>query len=1150
MENTTEIKNPLLDTYGAVVNGFFSPEKNIKDPVFIFPGVESATQVDELPYKPDLAYFNPSDAQLQAIQKTVENLRKILDSEVKDAHQIGNQKKKLSNISDKVRAVRGQAEGIQQLHFHLDAFRNALKSGDESLLKGNPFYALTKLVFKHNITGAVVLLDHLQEDLAANAPDKVQASRSLREIWGGPGKTKNIPGKTIKSFSTLLRFSKISLELLLFLISSFTTYRAFDLLLHMPTMTTLFDRYFTQNQGDLLQFMLASMGGLILTVGILDFKAKIFRGITETGAIFPGIHAAFAINPRWLALALFLALISVKANYDSISTVFSKKEYLSEQLEQIHKKVNQALGSPETLDPTNPKSLYDLQVQLHTVATEIAQKFAVLPEKELTGKDPRKGPRYWGKFFIVHGGFEFGINDVAHSFRNVRFSRNMDQKLQNSGIAFNESFAKKLNKIAEKQSADLNHTAEMIWKKLAELNHIMRVESLSPSTVHKIFSFDNKKVNSHLTEIFQLLNANQNTFDMVIKEMDRLSEAYIDIVAQIDRSETDRYSDLRVRSHITALQLPSIDALRAESVQLSDQKNFAELTAFLGKRYGSFNGKMLMALILFLSFAIDYLPILLLARKTARLGIADAQIFPELLKYLKDWEDAFIELTKSFFYRPATQQVFRGLTFPNETGVRNAFFKLLEEIDADVKDIKDCSAMEQRGIWIRSLFLQTQTIRIKGYNSRVNAIEILLSHKDIYFPQLIKRLFPGMPYTYEKKLEKSLGEETFLQFYQKTEQGQAQDKERFSAELKIIGRGDLISEEVMPSNTRGKTSFLSKISLRIASTIDRIKTSLPSRKKSEIDQWTVMVQQAVTNNHPPSSTSQSAEKETGRAVALQSFWYLVFEKSFMETFPAFIHTRRNWLIDMSSVDEKSLEDLDTLHDFIPDFVKMLKKVLTNTLPVIQESLDPLEDICARFPEQCEAKGIVVTSELKDRFKEIEKESLGMWGACVSHLLGEEANINAQFQKSDVSDLAGVLAEGGDISQFYERIHTLMSDARASAEQAKTIEGAAVSSINNAVGEIKELCDDVNRMLVKINILSLELRKRRPLPHAKLRGLNEGSSLLERAPRDARAILEAREKIVAHGNLYVDESFNALIELKTRAQALHSRVDGILNLVDK
>lgn len=1151
MENATEIKNPLLETYGTVVKGFFSKGKKIDDPVFIFPGVESTSQADELPYKPDLVYFDPGESQKKAIQNTVKNLRKILESEGKDARQIGSQKRKLDNIADRVRAVRGQADGIQQLQFHLDAFYNTLKTGDESLLKGNPFYALTKLIFNHNIKGAVVLLNHLQADLVANAPEKIQPSRTFKDIWGGPKKFQNISSKIVESIGSLFNFSKILIECTLFIVSSFTTYLMLDALLHTPSVTTLFDRYFTPNQGDLLLFMLAALGSFLLTVAILDLKAKLFRGMAEKGTVLSGIRATFLIQPRWLVLALFLVLISVKANYDSISTLFSKKEYLSEQRAKIQKKVEQALGSTETADPTHPQSLHDLRAMLQAIVTEVSQKFARLPDEEISGKsrsgDPRKGPRYWGKYFIVHGGFELGVKDVAHSFRNVQFARNMDQQLKDSGIPFDVPFSKKLAMIAQVQAVDMTRTAEIIRENMAELDQLMQVGSLSLSTVQKIFSFDNKKVNTHIQEISKALNAHRNMFDTVVAKMDKLSEGYIAILAKVDRSGVEYFSDLRVQSHMPALQHTAITALQSESVPMDDQKSLAELTLFLGERYGSFHGNLWIALILFLSFAIDYLSILLFSRKTARQGVADAQIFEELLKYLKDWEDAFIDLAKSFFYRPATQQVFRGLTFPNETGVRNAFFKLLEEIDSDVKDIKDCSAMEQRQMWVRELFVQTRTIHVMGYNARVGTIETFLSQKDIYLPQLIKRLFPGIPY--EKAFKKSLGEETFLHYYTLTEQGQARDKERFSAELKSVGRGDLVTEEDIAVEVTPERGVLSKVYDRFVQTISRLKRPILRRKKSEVDQWTVMVQQAVTSNPTPASANHPPE-EGGGAMALQTLWYTLFERGFMAPFPTFPHTRRNWLIDMSSIDEKSLEDLDTLHDFIPDFVKMLKKVLTNTLPVIQESLEPLEDICARFPEQCLEQGIVVTSELKDRFKEIEKESLGMWGACVAHLLGEEAALNQQFQKPETSDLASVLTEGGDISQFYERIHTLMSDARQSALQAKNIEEAAVASINIAIGEIKELCENVNQMLVKINILSLDLRRKRPLPHAKLRGLNEGSALLERAPREARAILEAREKVLAGDNLFVDSNYYELLNLKSQAQALHSRVDGILNLVDK
>ena len=1137
MDHASEIKNPLFETYGAMVNGFFASDKAIHDPVFIFPSIESASQADKLSYKPDLAYLDPGHTQRQAIQETVHRLRQALDEESKERHQTGDQRKKFANVANRVRAVRGQAEGIQQLSFHLDSFRKALKTGDESLLKGNPFYTLTQLIFKLNTNGSVVLLKHLQTDLVANAPDPVQPTRSLRQIWAGPKKMQNLPAKMIESFGSLFKFSKVFLEVVLFFLSAFTTHQAISALLHRPDVMVLLEKIFSPNQIGLLQWMLSALGGGLLALVVMDFRAKLFRGIAESGAIMSGLRAAIEVSPRWMIIASLLVLVSIKTNYDSISPVFSKKEFLSEQLENIHKKVDLILGSPEKVNATNPQSLYDLQAFLSSVGSEISQRFSQLPEEELTGRDPRKGPRYYGKYFIANGGFEFGVNDVAHVFRNVRFSRNMDQILNSSGLALDMPFSQKMTRIVENQAIALNKSAIVIRDHLATLDQRMQVGSFSPATVQKIITFDTTQINDLLQAISEAITTNQKQFDSALKAMEVLSQAHIDIVAKIDRSDVSTLQHLSVQSIVSTVQLPPSDIALFDAVSMENKKNFVELAAFMADRFGNFYGKFLMGLILFLAIAIDLLPLLLFSRGTARQGLKDSHVFAEMLSYMKDWEDAFVELTKSFFYRPTIQQLFRGLTFPNETWVRSAFYKLLEEINNDVKDIKDLNSIEQKKIWFSALFFQTRSINMTGYNARAVAIETLLTHNDIYIPKLIKRLFPGLPY---EKTEKKRTEKTFLQFFQETEMGQAKDKELFSAKLKAIGRGDLVTEAEGTEKAHAHFRLTERVSHQFSIFRRRIKLPLGARRQEAVNPWTKMVHQAVANPATPSHLSRAMEEGNRKPATLQTFWYTLFERGWREPFPAFLHTRRNWLIEMSSIDEKLLEDLDTLHDFIPDFVKMLKKVLTNTLPIIQESLDPLDDIYARFPGQCNEKGALITTHLKNRFKEIEKESLGLWGACVSHLLGEDP----------VTGFAGTLSDDGDISKFYDRIHTLMSDARAAAQQAKEIEEGAINAINGSVGEIKVLCDDVNQMLIKINILSLELRQQRPLPHSKLRALNEGSALLERAPRQARALLEARGKILATGSIYTDANYTELLQLKSQAQALHNRVDNILNLVDK
>lgn len=1145
MERTKEIKNPLLETYGKIVNGYFAPNKKIHDPITLFPGVDAHSNAP--PHNPDLAYFDPGPVALEAIQNRVDTLRTLLEKEAKEALQQGDQKKKSDHIADKVRAVRGQAEGIQQVTFHLEAFQGALQDGDESLLKGNPFYTLTKLIFRHNTSGALVLFGVLLEELSRNPPEKRGHAGTLRAIWR-KSSTLTLLAKLTATIRSLFRHSKFFLDGTLFFVSAFTSYRALIALLQSPGHTEWFTRYFTPAQGETLEITLATLGALALSTIILDFRARLLQGTAEKGALFAGIWAAFLIQPRWIMLALCLTLFSVKTNYDSMAVLFSTGGHLSARLTQIQQQVEQVLGKPGK--EINPRSLYGFQAQLKTSVTEVVGKFAQVPDNELAGRDPRKGPRYWAKYFIVNGGFALGTTDIAHSFRNVQYVRNIDQQLQDSGIPFDLPFSQRMQTIADLYTADLEKTAAIVQQHMTELDRLMRVGTLSLPTVQKIYTFDTKQINHHIQEIISALNSSRAKFDQVVQMLDALSERYIRFLGQMDQASATHYETLRFINHLSEqVDIPWENL--PTSVERPDQHRFAELATFLKAQYGDSHGNMLLAFILFLSFGIDWLPILLFGRTVARQGIADAQMADELLGYMKEWEEAFVELAKSFFYRPVIQQAFYGLTFPNETGVRNGFYRVLEEIDPNIKDVRDQHTVDQRRSWLRNLFLQPHTLYTMGYNARAGAIETFLSQRDLYFPLFIQYLFPGLPYG--KKAQHLLEEGTFLSFYRETERGQAEDKARFTAELRALGN-DMFEENIqttVPNREREPEGLFSSLREKWTTRIKQLPFSIPGRKKVEVDQWTAMVQQAA--NHQPTPSRHPAERSQPPVDPDQQpvnrILHMLFEQAFREPFPSFPHTRRHWLSSLSSVREDSLEDLDTLHDFIPDFVKMLKKVMTNTLPIIQESLEPLEDICARFPEQCAAHGIEGTEALKEQFRTLEKESLGMWGACVSHLLGDGAT-STPLQAHDNPELAGLLSAGGDISQFYDRIHSLMEKAKESAERAKTVEETIMATIQHSVVEIGNLCDSISQMITKINILSLDLRRQRPLPHLKLRALNEGNAVLDRAPRDLKYILDARAKIMANENLFSDENFSELSQLRMVAHTLHSRIDNILNLVDK
>ncbi len=1145
MEHGSAIKNPLLETYGSVVTGFFAPGKAVGDPVAIFPGLERESQADTLPYKPDLEFFQPGAAEIKKIQQTVDQLREALRRENQMASSLGDRTKRRAKMADRVRAVKGQAEGIQQVHFHMDAFQKAIASGDESLLAGNPFYDLAKLIFRLNCSGAVVLWNHLQTELASNAPEPVRLSRPLRDIWKRSKKRRSPLNRLFETVGLLFYKTKPLLETVLILVSGFTTWLAVDGLLQTPEASRFLLALIDGRQEGTLRFLLSLTAAFFVGTTVLDFKRRLFLASAESGRVLKGLRTAFLVDPRWMLVAGFVVFFSVKTNYDAIVSVVSKGAYLTEQSTRVGNTVNGVLGGPGTVNADNPVTLYDLRAWLKKRTGATVAFFEDIPPGELQGRDPRKGPRYWSKHYIVLGGYQPGKRDVAHSFRNVGYARRKDDALKRSGLDLSTSLAQKIQKIVDKYNEDFDATVERVQKRMAELDGLMRVESLTLANLPALLTAAPREFNGPLDEIVQAVVANKRLFDESLAELNRLFPPYLQLLREIDPKLDGQFRAAEEKWRFATFGLPAIESLRTTHIPPATDLSFEQLKKGLVAEHGSGRGKVLLMVLLLASFAIDFLTVLLYIRKTARQGAADRLVSQEIVKYLREWENAFVDLYKSFFYRPAVQQVFRGMTFPNETGVRNAYYKLLEEVEPRVKDAADMTSGERFKQWWGELFRPTRTLYITGYNTRALTIDKLLTKKNTYFPRIFERLLPGL------QLGKFPKSASFLDLYQNTEEGQSRDKREFSLELKRVAMANdptLVFDE--PEEDGRPVSRISRFFGTVSTRVKSIGRIVPRGKGRHPDRWTSMVKAAAgTVDKKVEKENEEAEPagEGGLVVTLRE---LLFERAFHGPFPRFTHTRRSWLLEMSSVDEQSLEDLDTLHDFIPDFVKMLKKVLTNTLPVIQESLDPLESICARFPESCSERGISDTGVLNQKLQELEKESLGMWGACVSHLLGDEGGSGVQLNKPDISSLTDILADGGDISHFYDRIHALMNDAEEAVAAAREIENTAVDTIKTGLDEIKTGCDEVNRMLVKINFLGLELRKLRPLPHAKLRTMNENSALLVGAPKVAEALLAERERVLKQEELFNDVNFKTVAHLKNKAGILYSRVRKVMDAVDK
>ena len=1153
------MNNPLFKAYGQVVEQFFVQQR-VGEKISIFPAVDGrlspnedgnsflATHGTPDPNVPEHVSELINQNEFKVTQNLVDHFRGVLLQERGHAQLRGP-----AGLDNKD----GSAQTPANLVENLSRFKNAVESGDESGLQANPFYELTKLVFRHNVVSAKNLFDAMQLDLVASPPEKVNLLRSFREIWFSKarlvhGENPGILKKLTDQIDSWMGLGKVIVAVVLYFGSSFTTGRGVNDILQSPDISLLAGGLFDGREAEFLRYSIALTIAVLLSSAILDFKDRLFRSMAEEGKVWRGIRYAVLRNPCWMILAIFLTAISVKTNYDGIVSIISKKADLAKQSEQIRSRVKRALGSTFFVNTIEPNDLYDLQGILHSSTMDSIEKFQRVPDDEVSGVassgDPRKGPRYWGKYFIVNGGYEPGVQDVVHAYQNIAFSVRIDDMLRASGLDLKTALADKIETLRRTYDDHLSQTADRVDHHLQELNGLMEMRGYSLEEIKRVFALEHYQINDIVLSMAQALEENKKEYERIAAELNALTDAYVGVLQEVDKSGAATRKEYHIEGKLAIPDIDAIKELKNTKIPRATHKSFAELKAFLIEEHGLALVNGLLFGILFISFCMDLLDPLIYSRWTAMIGRQDKRMFPDLMEYLREWENDFVVGCHQFFCRRDVQQIFKGIPFPNRTGVRNAFYLLLESINPLLKDSKDQTFFQDSFDWFKGLFRLTRTSDMRGYNQRAEAIGRFVENKDLYFRQFIEYVFPGV------KLEKGLGSDPFFIVMKKTETGQAQHREVFAWELKVVaGRSvDLPTVATSAGDSWDEQKELSSALMSLEHKrqgMSKFKgglgTASQENNSPEIaspDPLGPRIPVAVTLSAEILKTCLRPENSVAH-----NRWKRLFRCALLPPLGSFPHTRRRWLQEIAKQDGRSFEEMDGLYDFMPD----LKETLLVTLPKIRkEVLGPLEEIRTRFPERCVAAQIISDKELEEKFAEIEKESLQILG--LSPAMGDQTRLYAPIAGIEL-ELEGISRDvldhvGGDSMGFNGKVAALVQLADDALLKAKTIKDSTVQEMTQILKDVKRFHESTKQILLKINMSGSESRKARLPPRDLLRLLRHNKDILEQAPQRSEAILRTMQQIFNAKEPYTEAAFKVLKKLYEESRQVYEEVRDILVMI--
>lgn len=728
--------NPIFVRYGQVVDHLFREGQDAGqvDPFSLVLGLQEVTLPDFEHVGKRLAeYADPQE--LAFIQTSVDRLRLALQQEREEVLRTSGSRSSIYDFSPPT---------LQKLK----EFRESLAKGNEAMLEENPFYELTALLWRlHSRALQQAFADHLPHNLRGQ-PHAIKVARSFVQIWKSQREILSPKEKLLEFFGKIASIGKFTLGLILFIGSTLTTAKGVIDLVQLPSFAEIFGDALSGSQNEGVRMTLSIVVGLVLSSTILDYKSRLFQGVAEVGRVFSGYVQAFRRNPRWVVIAMVLTAMSIWTNYDGIVLLMSKTEDLTWQWRRVQKEVQESLGHPDKTNVDHPGSLWDLYAVMQRSVAKAAADLNKLPLDEMSGAASsgvaQKGPRYWGKHFIVDGGYQFGSQDISHAMTQSTMTLKIDAMLRESGLDLSFSLEQQLLRLLESYHKDLGDTDAEIQRKMVALERMMSVRSFSIPELYAFFSLESYHVDEKVKEVVALMEANTKRYVDVVERMEKLAGAAIALLVQVDQAGGVVKNDYNIHINIQVPKLDSIENLKRGSIPSVQRRNLQELKNILLERYGLAMGSGILFLILFIAISMDLSDPIFYSAMVARWGRRDRHFLDENIQTFKKWEREIVQNIRVFLMRPDIRSALPHIPCPPMATVYWTWHLFLEGLDAQLKDDRSLKPMERFRFWFFELFQASRIRYVRDYNNRLVVTTRLLGNPEQQSSRFLNRLYGGL----------------------------------------------------------------------------------------------------------------------------------------------------------------------------------------------------------------------------------------------------------------------------------------------------------------------------------------------------------------------------------------------------------------------
>ncbi|MEG3640755.1 PilZ domain-containing protein [Magnetococcus sp. PR-3] len=990
-------------------------------------------------------------------------------------------------------------------------FENAVRQNDEDALADNPFYDLAKLIYRLHLQA---LQNNFQQLLVSSegAPDfEMPVVRSFKQIWSKGLTPEPLWRKLWHSVRRMIITSKTLLAMALFIFSTFTTSRGVNELLQMSMVEELFGSLFAGQEGEIPRAMVSWGSGVLLSSAILDYKNRIFMGMAETGKVFKGIFLTMRRNPRWFVLAFFLTFVSIFTNYDGIVTLLSKHGDLAKQAEQIQQRVELALGQRALANPDNPQSLNGLLRSLEQTAAAAIDTFHRIPEDEISGvassRDPRKGPRYWAKHFIVFGGFSEGVNDIPTVFRNSTAGRQVNQILLESGVDMTQPVDQRIKDLLALYRDHFIHTERQVTQKLAALKALMTLDQYTPIELQRILALEHYKVNQRVAEIIKLVEENKTVYDEVASDLNLLMAERVALLQLVDKYGKAINTTYNVAVNVDVPEITSIEALKSGSIPVATHKSLAELKGFLTEKYGIAMGGLILTAILYFAISIDMADLMFFMNFSAYLGRRDKLQLNQRKERLDQWEKDLIGRLVLFYQGGQVGAILNWLPTASSIIIRYGLFKHAMREQPQLRPERKRHVFTALRLWFVGLFHTARHPHVNILNAWFYYAQKTQAGDKTMAQNLFLAFYPGI------SLGQGVPKQGFAHLEKIARTGISQNQEQFALEAKQAVEGP---QECQGPNWR--------VLLRRETDGDfrRLESTLAKLQQTTDEEGNSIAGAGVGNR--PSSLWQLIQAILRQ---LRCLWRSLFLSNFAPPIEQFSMDYTVWLKDL----EQNLVDSRKINEAVSHTVPLAERVVME-LPVFHATtLLPLQNQIEQSQEDWVLPYRALINYFRPMLHDLEVEAMRLLGF---HSRAEKLSIEDPWL--DQPD-EGIIKLMYDVSEdsfpILDKFEFLTGQIKEAQE--------SIELIGQRVTRQKGLIQDIRESEQRFSHLTMRVRMRsygQPMT-----GHQQATNLIERVKHEMQLMLDTAEELVDGGQVPTEASLTSLQQIHDHMKEVEMRIDG-------